>query len=68
MKVGISLNDCVDRNTHRNKMQNLEVLCGGKKTRKGWKVERKAAHTVPSGRRRKGNVIRVVHDLSLIHI
>ena len=45
MKLVISLNDCVDRNTFRNNIQNLDALCG-EKTRKGWTVERKAAHSV----------------------
>ena len=36
INMGISLNDCVNRNTYRNKIQYLEVLCGETKTRKGW--------------------------------
>ena len=43
MKLGTSLNDCVDKNTYRNKIQNLEVLSGEKKTRIGggqWKGRR----------------------------
>ena len=31
MKLGVSLNDCVDKNTYGNKIQNLEVVCGEEK-------------------------------------
>lgn len=60
MKLGISVNHCAYRKTYRNKIQNLWVLCVGKKnTRKVWTEG--SARMKDFWQTKEKNRIRLVH-------